>query len=76
MEPDYKRIALDQQIEIEQYRIKLAELQRDKAPISLDLSRFISWIESHYLFCIVVLLAASYALSSIIDIYGASTRRQ
>jgi len=69
-EDEYRKVIAEN----ERLRVKCMLLERESMHFDFDLDAAISWIESHYLFCIVVLLALSYLGSFIVE--AIETRRK
>lgn len=67
---DYRKIVAEN----ERLKVKCMLLERESLHFEFDVDGAIHWIEEHYLFCIVVLLALSYLGGFIVE--AIETRRK
>lgn len=68
-EDEYEKLRLDN----ERLRMKCIYLENRHPHLDINVSEIIRWVENHYLFCIVALLALSYLGSFLIE--AQQTRR-
>lgn len=72
---DYQKVAEQYQRENEGLRLRIMHMQKNSLSLQLpELNVVVEWVEQHYLFCIVVLLAISYMGSFLIEAF--ETRRK
>lgn len=62
-EDEFEKLRLDN----ERLRLKCIMLEGRHPHLNIDIGEIIRWIENHYLFCIVALLALSYLGSFLIE---------
>lgn len=77
-EVDYRRVANQLQLENEELRLQLFALRNRRLiphlELDVNMPAVISWIEQHYMFCIVLLLGMSYLLGFLVDAYETHRR--
>lgn len=72
---NYQSVAEQYQRENEQLRLRIMHMQKNSLSLQLpEIDVVVQWIEQHYLFCIVALLALSYFGSFLIEAF--ETRRK
>ncbi|MGH8397480.1 MAG: hypothetical protein ACRETA_04455 [Gammaproteobacteria bacterium] len=67
---DFEDLARKYQEENERLRLELFRVNRSRINWQQYAMRSVNWVEHHYLFCMVLLLAVSYIVSDAIELYG------